>query len=102
MLVLWKPGHTQVGCYKRKNDEKKRKETTKYASIGENGEKEGAFVMQHETSPMTESSQRCIEDNMWYVDCGASNHMTGHSNWFESLKEWKMPRKGVCFGCGYA
>ena len=28
---------------------------------------------------------------MWYVDFGASNHMTGHANWFESLKEPEVP-----------
>ena len=42
--------------------------------------------MQHEITTMTESVHGCKEDHMWHVDYGASNHVTGVSNWFESLK----------------
>ena len=47
--------------------------------------------MQHETQAMTECSQKCNEEFMWYVDSGASNHMTGHANWFESSREPEIP-----------
>ena len=48
--------------------------------------------MQHEITIMAETLQKCSEDYMWYyVDSGASNHMTRHANWFESLKEPQIP-----------
>jgi hypothetical protein len=28
---------------------------------------------------------------MWYVDLGASNHMTRHLDWFENLKKLEIP-----------
>jgi hypothetical protein len=31
------------------------------------------------------------KENVWYVDSGASNHMRGHSEWFEKLKKPKIP-----------
>ena len=43
--------------------------------------------MQHETAAVAECSQRCNEELTWYLDSGASNHMTGHKNWFESLTQ---------------
>ena len=47
--------------------------------------------MQHEITIMAETLQKCSEDYMWYyVDSGASNHMTRHTNWFESLREPKI------------
>ena len=87
-----KPGHTQAECYKKQNDEKRgKRQQNNYALTSENCDKEGAFVMQHETTMMAESSQKCNEDYMWYVDFWASNHMTGHENWFESLRELEIP-----------
>ena len=43
--------------------------------------------MQHETTMMAERSQKCNEDYMCYVHSRASNHMTRHGNWFESVRE---------------
>jgi hypothetical protein len=31
-------------------------------------------------------------NNVWYVDFGASNHMTSHGEWFRDTKELKTPR----------
>ena len=87
-----KPCHTQVECYKKQNDEKRgKRQQNNYASTSEDCDKDGAFVVQHETAAMAECSQRCNEEFMWYVDSGASNHMTGHKNWFESLREPEIP-----------
>ena len=47
--------------------------------------------MQHETTTVAECSQRCNEELTWYVDSRASNHMTGHKNLFESLREQEIP-----------
>jgi hypothetical protein len=30
-------------------------------------------------------------NNVWYVDYGASNHMTSHGEWFRDIKELKTP-----------
>ena len=38
----------------------------------------------------------CIKD-VWYVDSGASNHMTYHQNWFNEMKE---PSKPSCVEIG--
>jgi hypothetical protein len=87
-----KPGHTQFECYKKQNDEKRgKRQQNNYASTSEECDKDGAFVVQHETTAMAKCSQRCNEEVMWYVDSGASNHMTGHKNWFESLREPEIP-----------
>jgi len=29
------------------------------------------------------------DNNVWYVDSGASNHMTSHGEWFRDAKELK-------------
>ncbi len=31
------------------------------------------------------------DNNVWYVDFGASNHMTSHGEWFRNTKELKTP-----------
>ncbi len=31
-------------------------------------------------------------NNVWYVDFGASNHVTSHGKWFEDTKDLKTPR----------
>jgi hypothetical protein len=30
-------------------------------------------------------------DNVWYVDSGASNHMTHHGEWFRDVKNLEKP-----------
>jgi len=32
------------------------------------------------------------DNNVWYVDSGASNHMTSHAKWFRDTKDLKTPR----------
>jgi hypothetical protein len=31
------------------------------------------------------------DNNVWYVDSGASNHMTSHGEWFRDAKDLKTP-----------
>ncbi len=31
------------------------------------------------------------DNNVWYVDFGASNHMTSHEEWFRDIKDLKTP-----------
>ncbi len=45
--------------------------------------------MQH----MANSMKRGVSDNnVCYVDFGASNHMTNHGEWFRDTKDLKTPR----------
>jgi len=30
-----------------------------------------------------------LNNNVWYVDSGASNHMTSHGEWFKDIKDLK-------------
>ncbi len=32
-----------------------------------------------------------LDNNVWYVDSGASNHMTSHEEWFRDTKDLKTP-----------
>jgi hypothetical protein len=44
--------------------------------------------MQH----MVNSMIRDVSDNnVWYVDSGASNHMANHGTWFRNTKDLKTP-----------
>ena len=40
--------------------------------------------MQHMMSAVTEDAGT---KDVWYVNSGASNHMTYHQNWFNKMKE---------------
>jgi hypothetical protein len=33
-----------------------------------------------------------LDNNVWYVDSGASNHMTSHREWFRNTRDLKAPR----------
>ena len=39
---------------------------------------------------VAENVSKC-GDTMWYVDLGASNHMTSHGEWFKEMKKPKKP-----------
>ncbi len=32
-----------------------------------------------------------LDNNVWYVDSGASNHMTSHGEWFRDTRDLKTP-----------
>ena len=48
------------------------------------------FVMQHVMNSMSVDVASC-EDDVWYVDLGASNHMTSHGEWFNQMKDPERP-----------
>jgi len=35
-----------------------------------------------------------LDNNVWYVDYGVSNHMTNHGKWFRNTRDLTTP--GVC------
>ena len=88
-----KPGHMQADCYKKQNDMKNgRLQQNNYASSSKSNEdNERLFVMQHMMNTMSTGVSQC-RDNVWYVDSGASNHMTSHGEWFKDMQ--KMENAG--------
>ena len=84
MLGMWKIGHYANDCYSRNNNNNRRYgrgQQGNYASSSNNNA-ERLFVMQH---MMSACAQGNCADDVWYVDSGASNHMTHYKNWFNNL-----------------
>jgi hypothetical protein len=67
-------------CYQREHDGRNGKlQQGNYASTNNQGD-EQLFVMQHMAISMIGGVS---DNNVWYVDSGASNHMTSHEGWLE-------------------
>ena len=47
-------------------------------------------MTRHEENSMKKTTPK--SDEVWYVDSGASNHMTSHKEWFTYLKKPEQPR----------
>jgi len=74
--------------YQREHDAQNGKlQQRNYASISNQGD-EQLFVMQHMANSMIGSVS---DNNVWYVDSKASNHMTSHGKWFRDTKDLKTP-----------
>ena len=48
------------------------------------------FIMKYDTNSMEASTS--TQEKVWFVDSGASNHITNHEEWFESLKKLEKSR----------
>jgi hypothetical protein len=72
-------------CYQREHDARSGKlQQGNYALTSNQGEgDEQLFVMQHMANSMIGGVS---DNNVWYVDSGASNHMTGHENGLETQR----------------
>jgi hypothetical protein len=76
-------------CYQREHDAQNGKlQHMNYALINNQGD-EQLFVVQHMENSMIGGVS---DNNVWYVDSGASNHMTNHGKWFRDTKDLKTPR----------
>jgi hypothetical protein len=64
-----------------------RKQQNNYASSSKQAENryEHLFVVQHMLNTVA-ANVSTNADNVWYVDSGASNHMTYHGEWFRDVK----------------
>ena len=86
-------GHMSKECpKKRANKGKGKKQHNNYASSSRNNDddySEQLFVMQHMVNAMTADVH--ASEDVWYVDSGASNHMTSRGEWFRDLKELNAP-----------
>ena len=47
--------------------------------------------MQHMMNSMSAANVSTCGENVWYVDSGASNHMTGHGEWFKEIQTLEKP-----------
>ena len=71
-----KTGHIAIQCYAKRDDIRSGKlQQGNYASSSRQNEdrKEHLFVMQNMMNAVTEKE---TQDDVWYVDSAASNHMT--------------------------
>ncbi len=75
-------------CYQKEHDAQNGKlQQGNYASTN-NQSDEQLFVMQHMANSMIGGVS---DNNVCYVDSGASNHMTSHGEWFRVTKDLKTP-----------
>jgi hypothetical protein len=75
-------------CYQSEHDARNGKlQQGNYASIDIQGD-EQLFVIQHMANSMIGGVS---DNNIWYVDFEASNHMTSHGEWFRNTKDLKTP-----------
>ena len=42
--------------------------------------------MQHMLNSMSATNVSTCGENVWYVDSSASNHVTGHGEWFKEMQ----------------
>jgi len=73
-------------CYKKEHDARNEKlQQENYASTSNQGD-EQLFVMHHMANLMIGGVS---DNNVWYVDSGALDHMTSHEKWFRDTKDLK-------------
>ena len=54
-----------------------------------NSDRDGMFMMKHRANSMSASTSTSALNpkDVWFVDSGASNHMTSHKEWFREQRE---------------
>ena len=88
-------GHYSNECPTRRRQNNRgrgRRQQNNYAATNRNNDddrSEQLFVMQHMVNAMTTDVH--ASDSVWYVDSGASNHMTSHGEWFNEMKQLDGP-----------
>ena len=103
MLVLWQKGHIESECWKKRADSERTgsrngsghtdKGNWQHSQNAEGSGRAGegsVFVTRHEANSMKQTTPR--SDEVWYVDSGASNHMTSHE-WFSYMERNRSRNK---------
>jgi len=77
---------------KRERHQSGRLQQNNYASLSQptKDQNEYLFVVQQVLNTV-EAETHKTSDNVWYVDLGASNHMSCHREWFKDTKELGRP-----------
>ena len=99
-------GHRESECWKKKADsdrsgsgrtEQENQQQSHYVEGLEGAENRSGptLVMKHKVNLMVVNTSKLNE--VWYVDSGASNHMTSHKEWFSYLE--KPEQLGVVETC---
>lgn len=81
-----KPGHQISECYKKQANERRNKQKRHQGCFAEEDE-DHSYDLRLFTVDCALSATRGDDDNTWYVDSGASSHMTGKKEYFEFLEE---------------
>ena len=58
-----------------------------------NSNRGGMFMIKHRANSMSAftSTSALNPEDIWFVDSGASNHMTFHKEWFREVREPERP-----------
>ena len=89
-----KIGHCEAECRnKRSKSASTNRQLTNYASNSEYDDYSGLFVMWHRANSMMAFHFASISnsEDVWFIDSGASHHMTSHEEWFRDLRTPNPP-----------
>jgi len=75
-----------VKCFKRQTNEVRNKQSRHKGYFADEDE-DHSHELRLFVADCALSASKEDEDNIWYVDSGASSHMTGKKEWFEFLEE---------------
>ena len=84
----------EAECRKKKSESViTSRQLTNYASNADYDDRGKMFVVRHKENSMTGSNPTNTSnlEDVWFVDSGASNHMTSHEDWFWELRKPERP-----------
>jgi hypothetical protein len=95
-----KKGHWESECWKKRAEpgrtvsgtgqtNRRNRQQLHYAEGSKKAARASAFVMRHGANSVKRNVPS--SDEVWYLDSGASNHMTRHKEWFSYLEKPKNP-----------
>lgn len=87
-----KMGHFSLRCPKKKIRDGKKKKGKQVTGVATYAEIDGLTrrLEKEDFALISHFSQGTIDEVAWYVDNGASKHMTGSQEVFETLDEWDL------------
>ena len=86
--------HYDVECRKKQRESTSTsRQLTNYATNSDYDDHGGVFAMRHKAHLMSAQgpTNTSSSDDVWFVDSGASNHVTSHKDWFRELRKPDLP-----------
>ena len=89
--------HREEECRNRRSElASKSRQLTNYAANAEYTDYGGLFVMRHRANSLmasnsTNSASTSNSKHGWFVDSGASHHITSHQEWFRDIRTPDRP-----------